>query len=67
MSFVLCIRKGEEDDLELRKAYPVLPAAANEAGFVRVIDESGEDYLYPADYFLPLELPQSVERALQAV
>lgn len=41
--FALCIRKGEDDDLELRKAYAVLPAAANEAGFVRVIDESGED------------------------
>lgn len=64
--FALCIRKGEDDDLELRKAYPVLPVAANEIGFVRVIDESGEDYLYPADYFLPLELPQSVEQVLQA-
>ncbi len=64
--FALCIRKGEEDDLELRKAYPILPAAANEVGFVRVIDESGEDYLYPADYFLPLELPQSIEQVLRA-
>jgi len=45
--FVLCIRKGEDDDLELRKAYAVLPPAANETGYLRVIDESGEDYLYP--------------------
>lgn len=64
--FVLCIRKGEDDDLELRKAYAVLPPAANETGYLRVIDESGEDYLYPADCFVPLELPQNVERVLLA-
>lgn len=64
--FALCVRKGEDDDLELRKAYPVLPAAAGEAGFLRVIDDSGEDYLYPADYFLALQLPQSIEQALKA-
>ena len=64
--FVLCIRKGEDDDLELRKAYAVLPPAANEAGYLRVIDESGEDYLYPEDCFVPLELPQNVERVLLA-
>lgn len=65
--FVLCIHKGEEDDLELRKAYAVLPSAANETGYLRVIDESGEDYLYPADCFVPLELPRSIERVLMAV
>ena len=65
--FALCIRKGEDDDLELRKAYAVLPPAANETGYLRVIDESGEDYLYPADCFVPLELPQNVERVLLAV
>ncbi len=65
--FALCVRKGEDDDLELRKAYAVLPPAANETGYLRVIDESGEDYLYPADCFVPLELPQSIERVLLAV
>ncbi|MGI4791930.1 MAG: hypothetical protein ACRYFS_24165 [Janthinobacterium lividum] len=64
--FVLCILKGKDDDLELRKAYAVLPPAANETGYLRVIDESGEDYLYPADCFVPLELPQSIERVLLA-
>ena len=64
--FVLCIRKGEDDDLELRKAYAVLPQATNETGYLRVIDESGEDYLYPADCFVALELPQNVERVLLA-
>jgi len=53
--------------LELRKAYVILPPAANETGYLRVIDESGEDYLYPADCFVPLELPQNVERVLLAV
>ncbi len=48
----LCTCKGSDDDLELRKAYVVLPAAENEAGFLRVVDESGEDYLYPAEHFL---------------
>ncbi len=62
--FVLCIHKGKDDDLELRKAYAVLPPAANETGYLRVVDESGEDYLYPADYFVPLELPQNIEEAL---
>ncbi len=65
--FVLCIRKGEDDDLELRKAYAVLPPAANETGYLRVIDGSGEDYLYPTDCFVPLELPQTIEEALLAV
>lgn len=62
--FALCIRKGSDDDLELRKAYAVLPAADNEAGFLRVVDESGEDYLYPAEQFIRLELPPSIEEAL---
>ena len=64
--FALCIRKGDDDDLELRRAYAVLPAAENEAGFMRVVDESGEDYLYPAEYFIRLELPLNIEQALMA-
>ena len=63
--FVLCIRNEGCDDLELRKAYQVLPdASATEEGYVRVIDESGEDYLYPADYFLPVALPAAVAQQL---
>ena len=63
--FVLCIRSDGADDLELRKVYQVLAdrAAASE-GLLRVIDESGEDYLYPADYFAPVRLPQTVARGL---
>jgi hypothetical protein len=51
--------------LELHKIYRVLPdedAAAD--GDVRVIDESGEDYLYPADYFVLIDLPEAVEQSL---
>lgn len=58
-SFVLCIDDGDyPESLEVRKIYPVLPdekAASRE--YIRVIDETGEDYLYPAKYFVPLTLP----------
>ena len=61
--FVLCIRNEGEDDLELRKVYQVVSdrSAARE-GLARVIDESGEDYLYPAKYFVPVKLPVSISR-----
>ncbi|MGA2328878.1 MAG: hypothetical protein ABSH05_21595 [Bryobacteraceae bacterium] len=53
--FLLCIRSEGSDDLDPRKVYQVLPdRAAVREGYVRVIDESGEDYLYPADYFAPI-------------
>ncbi len=63
--FVLCIRNEGCDDLELRKVYQVLPdASATEEGCLRVIDESGEDYLYPAEGFLPITLPDAVAEEL---
>ena len=64
--FAVCIQNsGYEGALELRKLYPVLEdPAAEEKSFVRVVDESGEDYLYPKDWFLPLSLPERVEEAL---
>jgi hypothetical protein len=61
--FVLCIRLGDSkrvchEDLEVRKVYEVLPdPKATKDGFLRIIDESGEDYLYPADRFAPVKLP----------
>ena len=63
--FVICVRNEDCEDLELRKLYRTLPddAAAGD-GYVRVIDESGEDYLYPEDYFLPIELPKATEKVL---
>lgn len=63
--FVLCIRNDDCDDLERRKIYQVLPdESAAEDGHIRVIDDSGEDYLYPQDYFVPIDLPQAAQKAL---
>ena len=61
--FVVCIKnEGYPASLELRKIYQVIPdARAVEHEYIRIIDESGEDYLYPVDYFVPIELPQDVE------
>jgi len=63
-NYAVCIKNRSADDLELRKVYRVLQDSAAAAdGYVRVIDESGEDYLYPADYFVFIELPQKAKRA----
>jgi len=65
--FVLCVKNDECDDLEKRKVYRVIPdKKADKDGYLRVIDESGEDYLYPASYFIRLQLPLETERALAA-
>lgn len=64
-SYVLCVENsGYPASLELRKVYRRLPDRAAESdGFVRVVDESGEDYLFPARFFAAIELPQTAERA----
>ena len=66
MGYVLCIsNRRYPASLELLKVYRSLKDdAARRDGFVRVIDESGDDYLYPKDYFVPIELPISARRAL---
>ncbi|HEX8138381.1 MAG TPA: hypothetical protein VF544_12385 [Pyrinomonadaceae bacterium] len=67
LQFVVCVRNEDCEDLELRKIYQVLPdEAAAEDDYIRVVDESGEDYLYPTDYFLPIELSKDLEKALAA-
>ena len=65
-AFVVCDKnEGYSASLELRKIYEVLPdSKAAKYKHIRVIDESGEDYLYPSDFFIPIELPQAVEEAL---
>lgn len=65
--FALCIESGEHPaSLEPRKLYEVLPDSDAEShGQLRVIDESGEDYLYPARFFRLVTLPPSVERLLR--
>ena len=66
MTFGLCIRNtGYPASLELRKVYQLLRnEQAAKHRQVRVIDQSGEDYLYPEAYFVPIKLPQSAERAV---
>ena len=68
MSFAICIEnKGYEAALELRKIYQVLPPEANDPKeYVRIIDESGEDYLYVKESFELIDLPQRTERKLMA-
>jgi len=65
--FVMCVRNEECEDLEIRKIYQVLPdKRAERDGYVRVVDESGEDYLYPGSYFVSVRLPQKAQRAVAA-
>jgi hypothetical protein len=66
--FAVCLRNdGYEVSLEPRKIYQVLPdSGAAKHRQVRVIDESGEDYLYPQNFFAPIELPQPIRRAVLA-
>ena len=67
--FVVCVRnEGYEASLELRKIYQVIPdTGAARHHLLRVVDESGEDYLYPQDFFLSIELPKALEKAVLAV
>ena len=64
--FSVCIRnEGNEASLELRKIYEVLDdAVAASHQMIRVIDEENEDYLYPAAWFVPIDLPTNVEQAI---
>ena len=64
--FVLCVDNSEYPaSLELHKVYRVVPDTdAARDGDVRVIDESGEDYLYPAAYFAAIDLPRPIVRAM---
>lgn len=64
--FVICVKnKRYRASLELRKLYQVLPDGAADAHhMIRVIDESGEDYLYSLDYFYPISLPESLAATL---
>jgi hypothetical protein len=66
-SYVLCIKNdGYPESLLVRRLYVhVSDRAAAARGLVRVIDESGEDYLYPEAFFVPLALPRPISRAIQ--
>ena len=67
--FAICIKNDDYPaSLQLWKVYRVLPDEKGERhNMMRVIDESGEDYLFSASYFVPIELPQLAESALLAL
>lgn len=64
--FAVCVdNTGYPSSLELHKIYRVLPDEdAAEDGDIRIIDESGEDYLYSADRFVEIDVPQTVRKAI---
>ncbi len=68
-NFVICIQnKGYEVSLEKGKVYQVKEdTEAEKRKYIRLIDESGEDYLYPEEYFVSIQLPKAAEKALVAV
>ena len=67
--FFVCVdNRGYEASLEMLKIYTTLPVTkGNIPGWIRVIDESREDYLFPAFRFVPIELPPKVRKAARAV
>jgi len=66
--FVICVRnEGFEASLAVRKLYRVLPDQEAEAqSLIRVVDETGEDYLYPAELFAAVDVPADTAAALSA-
>lgn len=65
---LVCIANEGAEDLQVLKVYRRIPDdSAASRGFVRVVDDSGEDYLYPQTAFLPLPLTPSLEEQLEAV
>jgi hypothetical protein len=67
LQFVVCVKnKDYAASLELRKLYQVVAdETAAKVHQIRVIDESGEDYLYPKEYFVPVQLPLAGEKAVR--
>ncbi len=65
--FVVCIENRECSDLETRKLYQTVPdEEAEREGYLRVVDESGGDYLYPESYFVPVDVPQHAHASLRS-
>jgi len=63
--FVICLNNQDAEDLQLGKVYQVLgDESAAQDDYLRVVDDSGEDYLYPKEYFAPITLPKIAERVL---
>jgi len=65
LRFALCVESDDPDLLTPRMVYQVLPdESAAKSDYIRVIDNEGEDYLYPASYFILVDFPPAVRRAL---
>lgn len=63
--FALCLVTDDEDDFEPNKLYPILESLENDpAKHLRIIDESGEDYLYPEIYFQIIQLNKEAQENL---
>ena len=67
-SYALCVdNEGYEVSLELRKLYQILPPEENDpADWLRIVDESGEDYLYSGARFVLLTIPRDVESLVES-
>ena len=64
--YALCVENRDCEDLEKRKIYQVLTdEEALQEGYLRILDESGEDYLYPASYFIIVQLSAEAQEALR--
>ena len=63
--FAVCVKANDYPaSLEVRKIYEVMPDSKGARhGLIRIVDESGEDYLYPEDYFVLIEIPKGAEIA----
>lgn len=65
MALAICIATDDSDLLTPRRIYEVLPdTSAAQSNYVRVIDNEGEDYLYPAQYFVFVSFAPAIERAM---
>jgi hypothetical protein len=63
--FVLCIENSDyQSSLEKWKIYPVIETREKK-GFIRIIDESGEDYLYPEDFFVTIKIPAGAKEKIE--
>lgn len=66
--FAVCIDNQGCDDLQVRKLYRILPdVEASKEGYLRIVDDSEEDYLYPAAQFVVVKFPEAVTKQLLAV
>lgn len=68
IGYTLCLNNDDYTvSLEVRKIYPIIEPRGNDPeGYVRIIDESGEDYLYAANRFSPLKLPPKIRKQVEA-